>query len=183
MQLRRSSALVAGLLVLMVPGLASCGFDAATQGYYTPASGANNRDGVVDVLGAVVVAGQPDSGTFIASLSNNSIVDEAAFEGLAGGPDVTITADEFAPVRIPPGGFVNLADDDGGVVVEGEFGAGQFMVLVLSFAGGDTVEVEVPVVTACDYYTGLDKSSTAGDPEAYPCDDAGEPDVSEEPVE
>jgi hypothetical protein len=183
MQLRRSSALIAGLLVLMVPGLASCGFDAATQGYYTPAAGANNRDGVVDVLGAVVVAGQPASGTFIASFSNNSPEDEATFEGLAGATGVTITVDEFEPVVIEPGGFVNLADDDGGVVVEGEFEAGDFLMLVVTFGGGETAQIEVPVVTACDYYEGLDKSSTAGDPEAYSCDDAGEPDVSEEPVE
>ena len=41
----------------------------------------------VDVLAAVVVAAQPSSGTFIASLSNNSSIEDAALESVAGAGD------------------------------------------------------------------------------------------------
>jgi hypothetical protein len=47
MQLR-PLATAAAVLALAVP-LSSCGFDYATDRDYTPGSGANNRDGVVDV--------------------------------------------------------------------------------------------------------------------------------------
>ena len=72
MQTRRSPRLVAGALVLALPLLGSCGFNKATDQEYTQAAGINDRDGDVDVLSAVIVAAQPDSGTFVASLSNNS---------------------------------------------------------------------------------------------------------------
>ena len=82
MQLRRSFALTAAALALTAPALTSCGFDYATDRYYTPANGANNRDGVVDVLGAVVVSTEPGSGTFVASLSNNSTTEATSFTEL-----------------------------------------------------------------------------------------------------
>ena len=66
MQLR-PLAIAAAVLALAAP-LSSCGFDYATERDYTPGSGANNREGVVDVLSAVVVSGAEGSGTFVASL-------------------------------------------------------------------------------------------------------------------
>ncbi|HCB06836.1 MAG TPA: hypothetical protein DEQ43_21775, partial [Nocardioides bacterium] len=85
MQPRRSLRLMAGALVLALPLLSSCGFNKATDKIYTPGAGTNDRSGEVDILGAVVVAAQPDSGTFMATLSNKSKTEEASFEGLAGG--------------------------------------------------------------------------------------------------
>ena len=81
------SRLVAGALVLALPLLGSCGFDKATDQAYTPAAGTNDRDGDVDVLSAVIVAAQPDSGTFVASLTNNCPTEDFELTGVAGAGD------------------------------------------------------------------------------------------------
>ena len=163
MQPRRSLRLVAGALVLALPLLSSCGFNKATDRVYTPGEGTNNRDGEVDVLAAVVVAAQPDSGTFIASLSNNSPDKDDSFEGLAGAEDwADLEVAEVSPaVDIPARGFVNLADE-GGVNITGDFGAGDMIRLSLTFSSGQTTTMNVPVVFACDEYTGLDTTSGGG---------------------
>ena len=125
MQPRRSLRLVAGALVLALPLLGSCGFDKATDRVYTPAAGTNDRDGDVDVLAAVVVAAQPDSGTFMASLANNSRTRtrrSRAWPAPATG--ATSTSRAVGPVdRDPRRGFVNLADEDR-ITVTGDFEAG-----------------------------------------------------------
>jgi|EndMetStandDraft_8_1072994.scaffolds.fasta_scaffold289023_2 copper(I)-binding protein len=162
MQPRRSLRLVAGALVLALPLLSSCGFNKATDKVYTPGEGTNNRDGDVKILAAVVVAAQPDSGTFLASLSNNSSEDSNALTELAGAgdsADLSIGAID-SPIEIPPRGFVNLADE-GGVNVSGDFGAGDVVELTLTFDSGDSVTMDVPVVYACDEYAGLDSSAEA----------------------
>src|SRR5690349_21028610 len=108
MLLRRNIALALGVLVLAAPVLSSCGFDYATDRVNTVASGVNNRDKTVDVLGAVVVAAQPDSGTFIATLSNNSQTKSASLTSITGSGGNTVSADDFAPIDVAPGGMVNL---------------------------------------------------------------------------
>ena len=174
MQPRRSLRLVAGALVLALPLLSSCGFGKATDRVYTQAEGINHRTGPVAVLNAVVVAAQPDSGTFIASLSNNSGEDENSFESLAGaGEWQDLTVADFDPVDLPVRGFANLADE--GIAITGDFGAGDVMSLTLTFGSGDTVTMNVPVIYACDEYTGLD-SSTGGSSEP-----SEEPEESESP--
>jgi len=57
---RRSRGLVAVAVLLAVPALSSCGvnFSAQTDQVYTPAEGALNRDGDVDVLNALIVSDQ-----------------------------------------------------------------------------------------------------------------------------
>jgi hypothetical protein len=156
MQLRRSFALTAAALALTAPALTSCGFDYATDRYYTPANGANNRDGAVDVLGAVVVSTEPGSGTFIASLSNNSTTEAATFSELTGaeGGDVTVAA--FEPVEIAPGSLVNLADPPAEIEVTGDFEAGDFLEVSLGFDNGERAVVEVPVVPNSGQFEGLD---------------------------
>ena len=163
MQPRRSLRLVAGALVLAVPLLSSCGFGKATDKVYTPAEGINNRDGDVDVLAAVIVAAQPDSGTFIATLSNNVSTKDDSFEGLEGaGEWADLQIGEVSPpVDVPARGFVNLADE-GGVSLTGDFEAGDVARLTLTFGSGQTTTMSVPVVFACDEYTGLDTSSGGG---------------------
>jgi len=67
---RIARGIAAGALVLALPTLAACG-DFATDKVYTPAPGANDRAGDVDVLNAVIVATQDGHGTFLATFSNN----------------------------------------------------------------------------------------------------------------
>jgi len=152
MQPRRSLRLAVGALVLALPLLGSCGFDKATDKVYTPGVGTNDRDGDVDVLAAVVVAAQPNEGTFVVTLVNNSSKDTAALSGVSG-PDLEFG--EFEPIDIDPRGLVNLAEE-GGIAVTGDFDAGNTLPLTLTFDSGDTATLNVPVVTACDEYLGLD---------------------------
>lgn len=171
MLFRRNIALAAGVLVLAVPTLSSCGFNYATDRVNTNAAGVNNRDKTVDVLSAVIVATQADSGTFIASFSNNSQTESAAFDTLLGAGGSTVTAADFDPVEIAPKALVNLAVD-GGVALTGTFEAGDFIAVSVGFANGDHVLMKIPVVTNCGIYEGLDTSADHGAaPEApYSCE-------------
>jgi hypothetical protein len=164
MQTRRSLRLVVGALVLAVPLLGSCGFGKATDRVYTPAAGINNRDGDVDVLSAVIVAAQPDSGTFVASLSNNKSDQDFQLTGVAGVGDWTDlkVAPSDLSIDIVARGFVNLVDEDP-ITVTGDFDAGQVAELTLTFDSGDTVTMDVPIVYACNTYAGLDPSQQEPD--------------------
>jgi hypothetical protein len=157
MQLR-PLATAAAVLALAVP-LSSCGFDYATDRDYTPASGANNRDAMVDVLAAVVVSREEGSGTFVASLSNGDDEKESSLTAVSGDDGETITAAEFEPVTIPPGGIVNLAEPAAGIVLTGDFAAGDFVPLVVDFGDGERVTLNVPVVPDdTGYWEGMDAS-------------------------
>lgn len=151
MQLRRPLALLTGALVLSLGGLTSCGFDLATDQPYTPGDGTNASEGRIDVLAAVVVAAQPNEGTLIATLVNNTDND-IALNGVTG---ADLDVDEFEPVEVSPGDAVNLAEE-GGILVSGDFDAGQVLPLTLTYEDGVTIGLNVPVVTACDHYEGLD---------------------------
>ena len=151
MQLRRPLALMTGALVLSLGGLTSCGFDLATDQPYTASEGTNARDGEVDVLAAVLVAAQPNQGTLVVTLVNNSDKD-ASLNGVAG---QDLEVDEFEPIEVGPREMVNLADE-GGILVNDDFDAGRVLPLTLTFADGGTTELNVPVVTACDEHLGLD---------------------------
>ena len=157
MQLR-PLAIAAAVLALAAP-LSSCGFDYATERDYTPGSGANNREGVVDVLSAVVVSGAEGSGTFVASLSNNDIEEEQTFTGLSAGDGATVEAAEFEPVEIVAGGLVNLAEPPAEIVLTGEFAAGDVVPLAVDFGNGERVMLNVPVVPDdSGYWEGMDAS-------------------------
>jgi hypothetical protein len=149
---------------------------------YTPAAGTNNRDGVVDVLSAVVVSAQPGSGTFIATLNNSSETETYTFEGLAGsGEWQDLTVAEVDPVELPPRGYADLSDE-GGVNVTGDFDAGQDVELTLSFDSGDSVTMEVPIVFACDEFAGFDTTS-GGSSESPEAEDSESPSPGEVPTE
>jgi len=157
MQLR-PLATAAAVLALAVP-LSSCGFDYATDRDYTPAGGANNREGDVDILSAVVVSAAEGSGTFVASLSNNDTDDEQSLTAVSGDEGAGITAEEFEPVTIAPGGLVNLADPPAEIVLKGDFTAGDFVPLVVDFGSGERITLEVPVVADdFGYWEGMDAS-------------------------
>ena len=156
MQLR-PLATAAAVLALAAP-LSSCGFDYATDRYYTPGSGANSREGEVDVLSAVVVSAAEGSGTFVASFSNNAPDEEQTFTAVAG-EDASVTAAEFEPIAIAPGGLVNLADPAAGIVLTGEFKAGDVVPLTVDFGNGERVSLNVPVVSnETGYWEGMDAS-------------------------
>ena len=162
MHLRRTTALTAASLLLAVPMLSSCGFNYATDRPYTPAAGTNNRDGSVDVLGAVIVSAKDDSGTFIASLSNNDQQKSADFESITGaGSDSTLKFQEFPPRTIDPGGAINLSQD-GGVPVTGTFTAGDVLPVSISLSNGERVNMDVPVVADDGYFDGFDTSGSTG---------------------
>jgi hypothetical protein len=161
MQRRRSLRLMAGALVLALPLLASCGFNKATDEVYTPGAGVDDRSHDVDVLSAVIVSAQANSGTFIASLSNN--LDDKAFvlTGVAGSgdwSDLAVDPSDLS-INIPARGFVNLVNEDP-ITVRGDFEAGQVAELTLSFDTGDSITMAVPIVFACHYYEGLDSSAS-----------------------
>jgi hypothetical protein len=165
MDLRRTTALAAGALLLGTTLLSGCasisGRDPATNREYTPANGANNRDAEVDVLGAVVVSGQSGSGTFIATLVNSSPDEAISMDSLAGaGDDASLAASDFSPIEVPARGAVNLADGQG-VTVTGDFEAGQFAEVQVGFSNGESVTLKVPVVTDTGSFEGLDTSAAA----------------------
>ena len=146
-----SKRLAATAVLLAAPVLASCGvnFDAQTDQVYQPAEGVNDRDGIVDVLNALVISGGDGSGRFIAGLANNSDVDEM-LTGVVGvdvdqSLDITLEEGDYV---VPAEGFLQLADDDAGmVVVTGEqVIKGGFVRVQLSFSDAEPVEVNVPVV-------------------------------------
>lgn len=148
----------AATVVALAAPLSSCGFDYATDRVYTPGSGANNREGAVDVLSAVVVSAAEGSGTFVASLSNNSSDAEETFTAV-GGQDATVTAAEFEPITIPAGGLVNLAEPAADIVLTGEFTAGDAVPLTVDFGNGERVSLNVPVVSDdTGYWEGMDAS-------------------------
>jgi hypothetical protein len=154
----RSFATAAAALALAAP-LTSCGFDYATERDYTPAGGSNNREGVVDLLSAVVVSGAEGSGTFVASLANNDGSEEQSLTGISGGEGTTIEAAEFEPVTVPADGLVNLADPPAGIVLTGEFTAGDFIPLTVDFGNGERISLNVPVVANdTGYWEGMDAS-------------------------
>jgi hypothetical protein len=153
----RPLATAAAVIALAAP-LASCGFDYATERDYTPAGGTNTREGAVDVLSAVVVSGTEGSGTFVASLSNNDS-EEQSLTGVAGADGATIEAAEFEPVTIPSSGLVNLAEPPAGIVLTGDFSAGDFVPLSFDFGNGERISLDVPVVADdTGYWEGMDAS-------------------------
>jgi copper(I)-binding protein len=169
MQLRRKFAIAVCATALTAPVLSSCGFNLATDEIYDPAAGTNSHEGAVDVLGAVVVAGQDDSGTLVAGLANNENTEAVSLTAVAG-EDATA---DFEPIEVVGNGFVNLADEE--VHVTGSFGAGDVLDLTLEFDNGDQVALEVPVVTNCDEFEGYDTSAEgaeASEDPAYSCEHA-----------
>lgn len=161
MNLRRNVALATGALVFAVPALSSCAFSYPTDEIYTPAAGANNRSGSVDVLNGVIVASEDGSGTFIATLSNNNIDEATTLDTISGGgDDADLTVKPFAAIEIPAGGFVNLADDPA-IKVSGAFLQGDFVEVVLDFDNGEQTSLKVPVVVNGGEHADLDGPAPA----------------------
>jgi hypothetical protein len=159
MHLRRTTALSVGSLLLAAPLLSSCGFNYATDRPNTVAAGANNRDGAVDVLGAVIVSAQDNSGTFIGALANNDQTHSVSFESLTGAGSDDVQAQSFSPRKIAPGGALNLSQE-GGVPVTGTFKAGDVVSVSVVMDTGEKINLDVPVVADAGYFGGYDTSGS-----------------------
>jgi hypothetical protein len=175
---RRTLALAVGALLLATPALSSCGFDLATDTVNTTQHGATNRDKSVDVLAAVIIAEQPGSGTLSAQLVNNS--GEATELSTIEGSEDTLSVSTIEPTEIPTRGAIAAADLGDGIRVEGDFAAGEFVSLTMTFSNGDQVALDVPVVRACGVYAEVEQApavETEGEEaaestsaEAYSCE-------------
>lgn len=147
MNLRRS--IVAAAVVLAAPVLSSCGFDPMTDQVYNPGVGVNDRDGAVDVLGAMVVSGTDGSGTIVAGLVNNDEVEGDALTGVTGAGQVSsLQVQAPGPVEVPAGSLVQLADDGQVTVTGEEVRPGTFVELTFSFRNAESVTLDLPVVAA-----------------------------------
>lgn len=160
MHLRRTPALLLGAL-LIATVLTGCGTD-ATNRINQITTGSVNRDAEVDVLGAVVVSAEDGSGTFVATFVNNSELEASQVTSVAATSESDgITFDGDTSVDVPAAGMVNLADDDSGFALNGDFAAGDFLDLTVTFGDGSSVDMNVPVVTNCGLWAGLDGPTTA----------------------
>jgi hypothetical protein len=147
--LRRAAVL--GAVSLVLPALASCGFDENTNIVYTPAEGTFDRSAAVDVLGAAIVSTEGDGeGTFVAGFSNPTS-ETAAVTGIGG----DVTAELAEPIELAPEGFVQLANE-GGVPVTGDFEIGDFLQVEIAYSTGQEVTFDVSVVPNAGYYEGID---------------------------
>jgi hypothetical protein len=161
---RRLTLLAAGAL-LASPLLGGCGFNYQTNKVNTISAGVNDRDGSVDVLGAVVIAGQDDLGLFVATLSNDDIDNPVTLDSLEPTDDVQ-PLEPQADVEVPPGGVVSLFQT-GGIGISGAFGAGDFVDVTLKFSNGQVSTLTVNVLPPCRAYS-LDKLTELTLPTAAP---------------
>lgn len=163
---RRTLVLAVGALLLATPALSSCGFNLATDRVNTTQHGATNRDKDVDVLAAVIIAEQPGSGTLSARLVNNS-TDATELEGIEGtGTELSVSTIE--PTEIAEGGALDVADLGEGIRIDGDYIAGDFVSLTMTFSNGDQVPLDVPVVRACDVYADVEQAPAVESEPASP---------------
>lgn len=144
---RRSLAALA--VVLVVPALGACQYQ--TDQVYQPAVGVNNRSGVVDVLGAVVVSGADGSGIFAATLVNKDDAKAANLTKITGPQGLTIQV--VKQVEVEPEGLTNMADLGAVSVTGPDVVAGHFVRLTLTFDTGQSTKLNVPVVSKTGEFT------------------------------
>ncbi|MEQ7847186.1 hypothetical protein [Nocardioides kribbensis] len=166
MHLPRRLTLAVGALALVAPTLTSCGFNLGTDRPYTPAAGTNFVNGSFKVLGATVVSAAPGAGTLVVGLNNDDPLEPITLTAVDArtSPDdaseLPIEVASFDPVEIAPLGFVNLVDVDPAIGVTGDFIAGDVLPMTFTLDSGETVDLGVPVVAACDEYEGFDVADT-----------------------
>lgn len=172
---RRSRlTLIAAGALLPSALLAGCGMEYQTDRINTIGVGTNDRDGSVDVLGAVVIAGQDDLGVFAATLVNNDLSGSVALDAIQPTEQVAPLESTGSPLEVPAGGRTDMFNEDA-IPVSGDFAAGDFVEVTLQFDSGQVSTLDVPVVVPCRQYAldllpGLelpssDPSETASDEE------------------
>jgi hypothetical protein len=163
--LRRSLALGAAGLAAMT-ALSACGFNYPTDKINNLTAGVDYRDGTVDILNAVVVAKQANTGTFVATFVNGSPTKAVSLQ-TASGDNATISSVDAKPFTLQPGTMRNLAADRG-MPVSGTFALGQFVTITFQFDDGETANLQVPVVTDDGQWAGLDIATPS--PSSTPSD-------------
>ena len=156
MNLRRTLATVAASLAL-VSALAACGFNYPTDRINNITSGANDRDGTVNVLNAAIVSKEANLGTFVATLVNTSQTQQVSVTSITG-DGTAVGQVSMDPFPINPNGLVNLAAQ-GGIPIQGTFALGQFVTLSIAFDNGETSTLSVPVVADDGQWAGLDTAT------------------------
>ncbi len=155
----------AALLVIGAPALASCGFDYQTNQVNTISMDVGDRGGTLDVIGVVLVSAQPGSGTLSATFVNQDPEQASGVESIAGTGEPVVDAPDLEPFEVAPLGRVTTLDE-GGIAVEGDFVPGDFAPIAITFADGSTTELDVPVVSGCRQWEGVDTSAGATEPAA-----------------
>ena len=154
--LRRTLATVAASLAL-ISAVAACGFNYPTDRINNITSGANDRDGTVNVLNAAIVSKQADLGSFVATFVNTSQTQQVSVTSITG-DGTAVGQVAVQPFPINPSGLVNLADQ-GGISVQGTFSLGQFVTLTIAYDNGETSTLAVPVVADDGQWAGLDQAT------------------------
>jgi hypothetical protein len=151
--LRRPLALGAAGLAATA-ALSACGFDYPTDRINNLTAGVNDRDGTVDILNAVVVAKEANSGTFVATFVNGSPTKAISLQS-ASGDNTAISSVDTTPFTLQPNTLRNLAAKKG-MPVSGTFSLGQFVNISFQFDDGETANLSVPVVADDGQWAGLD---------------------------
>lgn len=166
----RTVVLVASAPVALGGCVATTNFDAQTDQIYSAADGANDRSGSVDVLNALVVSEEPGTGRVIAGLVNNEALQPDELTGVRGVGDsaeLTVSVDE-GETEIPASGLLQLADDGSAVVsVSGDpelVAPGGYVELAFSFAEGEEIEIDVPVLPPGTDYTEVELPTPSTSP-------------------
>jgi hypothetical protein len=161
--LRRSLAIgVVGIAA--TTALSACGFNYPTDKINNITAGVDHRDGTVEILNAVVVAKQADSGTFVATFVNDSNTEAVSLQS-ASGDNTAISSVDAPSFTLEPGTLLNLGARRG-FPVSGTFTMGQFVTIAFQFDNGETVDLNVPVVADDEQWAGLDISTPSASPEA-----------------
>ena len=148
---RRPALAAVGLLAAFA--LSACGtnMEAQTNQIYDAGPGVNARGGGVDVLNALVVSNPDGTGTLSAALVNQAdVADQVASVELSSEGEDLAAETEGIPLELPPfpQNPVQLADEAPVYVEEAQ--TGLVLTLTMTFANGEPVEVEVPVVSRGD---------------------------------
>jgi hypothetical protein len=179
--LRRS---IAAAVVLAVPVLSSCGFDEPTDRVYNPGVGVNDRAGTVDVLGAVVVSDSAGSGTVSATFVNNDSERADAVTRITGsGDDSGVTVALGEPLELTPGGSAKLSEESPVAAEGAPIESGAFVELTFSFERGESVTLQLPVVSNVGDYSNVPlpgSESPTGSPTGSPAESPAESPTAEE---
>lgn len=176
---RRTAA--ASLTLVAALGLSACGtgFDTAVNQQYQAAVGADNREGDVEILNALVVADEgplepaeqvevseaegeaeeteapereaAEAGTVAASLVNNGDDDVVLTSITAGSVDgEQVEVTGRGRVSVPKGQLVRLGVDARTLFAVSPVDAGRYVELTFTFDDGSTVVVNTPTVARGD---------------------------------
>jgi len=141
-------------LLLLLPLVAACGFNAQTDQDYQAAVGPNDRSGQIDVLNALIVSDQEGQGTFAGTLVNKSTSKDGRLVSVSG-------ATLAAPIKIRPESAVNLAESGAVHIEEDSIKPGVMVPVTLRFESGQTTEMTVPVVGPAAPYDTVPLSPSA----------------------